>query len=515
MDAVLEDKDHPRQGIWVDQLCIDQASGADKQRAVAAMDVIYESCTRLLVLLEDVFLDAREVALMEKYDPSKRNFKRLWRPEGDGEKEAFVGLYAKVNAARWWERAWCSHEFSMSEPWNDKRMYDVHDAGFVINAPGGGTVKMKWLTLNLLMGSALNFLEEKAGNVWSGFKGWAVFSGFRSGEDRENGWRSSLMARHNGVAMKGCTQMEDRLSIMINLCGLGLAYVGGPLESKEEVLYISVLLALAAGEVYPLTMFDKKCLTLDDGPTWLARSIVARDTTIPNFRQRALKTIHTISPCEIDLDVLFVSVPWQWVPGGLLTPTYSIFPDLIPTTQPVPHFRSPHLDTINSSHSDLTLDIRRRAFLAACLLNGHTFTARLWAQLYRDVVVSYYNTSFFKNFAPNTSLLPAARMLLAILLPVTSLLALPYPPSFGLEDALLFLTWLTDLRSLYYLRLAIGVGGEALITEVSGNKWFGEGPEREMRLGVPVELVGTSCIFKRAWILRPRGGGGWRIVGKG
>jgi hypothetical protein len=41
VDAILEDKSHDRQGIWMDQLCIDQTSVFDKKRAVAAMDVIY------------------------------------------------------------------------------------------------------------------------------------------------------------------------------------------------------------------------------------------------------------------------------------------------------------------------------------------------------------------------------------------------------------------------------------------------------------------------------------------
>ena len=40
VDAMISEKDHPRVGIWMDQLCIDQNSPEDKRKSVAAMDVI-------------------------------------------------------------------------------------------------------------------------------------------------------------------------------------------------------------------------------------------------------------------------------------------------------------------------------------------------------------------------------------------------------------------------------------------------------------------------------------------
>ena len=70
VDAIISEKNHPRVGIWMDELCIDQVSSEDKRQSVAAMDIIYRSCIRLLVLLEDVFLNEAEVSLYLKYDPS-------------------------------------------------------------------------------------------------------------------------------------------------------------------------------------------------------------------------------------------------------------------------------------------------------------------------------------------------------------------------------------------------------------------------------------------------------------
>jgi hypothetical protein len=80
VDAIIGEKNHPRVGIWMDQLCIDQKSPEDKRMSVAAMDVIYRSCIRLLVLLEDVFLDTAEIALHSNYEFPRAHFDPAWWP---------------------------------------------------------------------------------------------------------------------------------------------------------------------------------------------------------------------------------------------------------------------------------------------------------------------------------------------------------------------------------------------------------------------------------------------------
>ena len=69
------------------------------------------------------------------------------------------------------------------------RHLDVHQATFVMNGPDGSTVKVKWLILT--------------GYVTSGEDPTT-----RNGEVS----RPSIMARHNGVAQKGCQYFEDRVS---------------------------------------------------------------------------------------------------------------------------------------------------------------------------------------------------------------------------------------------------------------------------------------------------------------
>ena len=54
--------------------------------------------------------------------------------------------------------------------------------------------------------------------------------------------------------------LEDRLSIIVNLSGLALAYQRQAQQNADKVMYISAVLAMAAGEAYPLTMFSGRTL---------------------------------------------------------------------------------------------------------------------------------------------------------------------------------------------------------------------------------------------------------------
>ncbi|KAJ4986241.1 O-methyltransferase family 2 [Stagonosporopsis vannaccii] len=513
VDAIIGEKNHPRVGIWMDQLCINQVSAIDKQKCVAAMDIIYKSCIRLLVLLEDVYLDEREIALCNKYDPSKVAYDLAWRPSKI-EKQVFDSFRDKVNAARWWQRAWCFHEFNVNEPWGDMRQGSkIHNATFIMNGPNGSTVKMKWWTLHYVMGTAIN----------DGV-GQEIFVPVDVG-DREPGYRGSLMARHNAVIKKGCLLLEDKLSIMINMSGLALAYQGPTVNSEDELLYIVSLIALAAGETYPITMFKGQTLPeLEGRPSWFQRHLFA-DVSIPRFKLKGLHGIYRISMQDIELDMVFLPPPFTWkdVEGKELKCTYNIFPNTIETTRIVTHGPiSEHLVTASQPDSDL--DRPRRRFLAACITNGYSFTARLWAQLKEDVVGVNYNQGLFQDLAPNPSLLSAAKQLIAHLLPVSQVLGLPISLTFTLEDAHLFLTWLTDPRSMYYIsiytyRIPCTVDGQgAFTTGAQVNAHFQDGPFNEVRAALPTDLLDASCIPLRIWLLRPSNTedaeGKWRLVGK-
>jgi len=534
VDAILSEKGHAREGIWIDQICIDQTSSVDKQKSVAAMDVIYRSCRRLLVLLEDVELTEVEARLSETYNVHIMASDRSWLP-GPEARADFVSFYEKVNRARWWTRAWCLHEFNTNEPWSDQRQYDLRrNAMFIMNGPKGSTVKMKWISLQLIMSSALDLLpiEAKFGSKY--FEGWAIFTGFipqnasRAGDDNTV-WRPSIMSGYNGVGKKGCQNPADRISIMLNMGKRALAYTGEELDSREDVLYFSALLALAAGESYPLSMMDGKPLALKGKASWLSRGITNEETVIPAFRLGGVSGIHRISEQDIELDVIFFNRPSVIVgDGDSLLPTYNIFPDVIPITYPamqftedIPGTRSAYSPETQSASDN---DQYRRRFLAACIMNGRDFTARLWEQLKRDVVKPNYNQGAHKDLAPNPELRePAQRLLEEFGTPTTE--NIPSPSALDLEEATFFLTWVTDPRSMYYISFTLPVrmqctidGREAILTAMFRNDHFTKGPFEELRVAIPTDLLGATCIPLRLWVLRPVKKDGdimrWRIVGK-
>ncbi|KAH6214061.1 hypothetical protein HBI42_145430 [Parastagonospora nodorum] len=530
VEAILADKDHPREGIWMDQLCIDQTSSLDKGKSVAAMDIIYRSCIRLVILLEDVCLDEQEAKLHEEYDNTKRKFETKWVP-GETERNVFISFYNKVNAARWWKRAWCLHEFSVNGPWTDKRQCNIiHNATFIVNGPGGSTVKIKWVNLHFIMANVLYVLHNFVENPIDRFNGQYIFSGVgRVGNDWDSDLRSSLMARHSRVVRQGSLYLSDRLRVIINMCSLGLAYLGPELDTEDRVLYYSSLLALARGEIYPLVILldqlEKKPIIFDDKPTWLCRGVGQAHTSIPSFNLKNLQGIHRITTEDIELDMIFFKSPWELVTKENLRTTYTVFPSLIPTVQPAKYTPGKFADSTTSEWSDEDLDQCRRRFLAGCLMNGYAYIARLWEQLKRDVVVASYNDTIFKKLTPHPPFHDAAQELLRQLLPVSELLCIPPPSAFTLEDAHLFLTWLADPRSIYYIgafthRLQSTTPGsaQAFVTGLHPKQYNDKGPMNELELAVPIDLLGASCATFRVWILRPgKGetkGSKWRLVGK-
>jgi hypothetical protein len=50
------------EGVWLDKLCINQADNNEKEHQVGAMDIVYRSARRVVILLEDVQLSVKEEA---------------------------------------------------------------------------------------------------------------------------------------------------------------------------------------------------------------------------------------------------------------------------------------------------------------------------------------------------------------------------------------------------------------------------------------------------------------------
>lgn len=118
VEAVLEERGiisergrHPdfcRECVFVDNICIDQQDDSVKQRSIAMMDVIYKTCRKLMILLEDVLLSKAEVDAVARI-----GYKHM-TPGPDREIDAadlphLSSAWRKVEKSRWWIRSWYLH----------------------------------------------------------------------------------------------------------------------------------------------------------------------------------------------------------------------------------------------------------------------------------------------------------------------------------------------------------------------------------------------------------------------
>ncbi|USW48939.1 Putative heterokaryon incompatibility [Septoria linicola] len=496
----------PRECVFIDAMCIDQTDEDEKQRNIDMMDIIYKSCRKLMILLEDVVFTDEEVAAVTRidYEQIVPGFTHDI-PEADS--RHLISAWRKIEASRWWGRAWCWHEFEVNEPWDTLRCsYYVHCALFVVRH-AEGTFKVKWLQLlwiRAMTGSdtsdTLTTKELQNATRWTIADNRTSRHGdvpFR----REGSARSSVMARLSVINSTESSIPADIVSIVINLSGLALYYRGRP-TSREEVIWIVTTLALAAGEKSALTLMNGEMLSIRGQESWLSQHAAEANLSVPTFVLGGNLGLHRITPHAIELDLLFFEHVVEWPRTDNLELADRVFPQSpIPTT-PI-RYRAGLPDSAQRTE-DPSWEARRRGFLAHACESGLNFILRLWNQLQRQVVQESYDQGGLLPFEANELLRPNAYNLHELLTSGENSLEQTQE---HLESLLLFLTWLTDPRSMYYvsafcLRLPCGVDDFAFVSGImlrnnaalELTKW---------RIAIPVDLTDTSCQAYRAWLLRP------------
>lgn len=389
-------------------------------------------------------------------------------------------------------------------------------------SPSIGTTTVAWLTLQSIIGQMMLLHPDRVGVDLSA-PGTVFLSGldnktspFNDDPQRTRGsLKSSILSKFHAVVSTNCSVPQDRLSIALNLSSLGLAVSK---QIPEDMVELSaVALSLAAGEKEALTFINTSPTMAGGKESWFMRHHAGRSTAIRKFVLGSNQAIHHIDSEKIELDLVIFRY-------GLATPategdiafTRQIFPDTIPTTKP--KIRHGYTGKYSSSHrSNEELDPPRRRFLANCARLGPQYIARLWRVLDREVIPDSYSTGTFKSFEANTSLEAKAQRLCGVL---------GNSELLGLQDATLFLTWLTDPRSMYYVSAfshavpCTAAGDGALMTSMIFRDGFSD---TSIQLAIPRDLVGYHCDPPRVWVLSPVGGKAasdaaedcqWQIIGK-
>lgn len=254
----------PGEGIWVDQLCINQRDQKEKERAIASMDLVYERARLVVIVIEDTTMLESEASVIEKLQyrsfrsEKSDSFPKLLSKHGP----TVWNVISKIGSSRWFQRAWCSHEFHLCQ-----------DAVFIIPCEARNPISLQLNTLQRV-------LRFKGG--------WVPASAMLSNESLE-GYRTLvflltsryvLSKKYNsdkpvvGVCylVNGlqASVFGDKVSIALNLLDLGL-YFRGTIFSEGHCRYILTLLSLAAGDPLALCCSGE---TLDnDGYEWMKKSL--------------------------------------------------------------------------------------------------------------------------------------------------------------------------------------------------------------------------------------------------
>jgi curved DNA-binding protein CbpA len=274
LQAVWEERISDHEGLWIDQICIDQDSNEEKTTSMSAMDMVYRSARLVVVALDDLELSEKEGQVLETHmleyeklrhvDPKKR-FRRQQTPYLEG--KAGFGLLQvlqKMLSSSWFRRAWCRHEMRLAR-----------DHVFLLPCHTGAAGSFKRTVLRLTSSCIAHLLAlatEVPFDARIESLKPALHAFFRdrtqpitNGTDftSHHGNFSTVVAEVFGMEAGGDPRLpeeqreadarRDKVSIILNTMECGLALNPRPKfgrvgMSKEDCYYSLLLLALAAGD---------------------------------------------------------------------------------------------------------------------------------------------------------------------------------------------------------------------------------------------------------------------------
>jgi len=271
---LLENRKSPAEGIWVDQVCINQEYENDKQVAIASMDFIYSNARQAIIVLEDIRLSGSEDALL---------FRAGWMDISD---------------SRWGQEFLRRH-------------------GGLLEA----VLCISMLTEEILLRPSVFIQMEEICNPYFADQQDlrdqrdAVIPAYNSlfslttvPPESENTYVIPSLRDFRRSHALGCTLISDKTSIAINTCGLGLSFTGS-VHTDDECHWIFLLLALAAGDTSALaTTGEVFCLHGDQKTRIWYHKPHANDGNQYRILPRLLESQHiaAINPKQIILDLLFL-----------------------------------------------------------------------------------------------------------------------------------------------------------------------------------------------------------------
>ncbi|KAF2649664.1 hypothetical protein K491DRAFT_721455 [Lophiostoma macrostomum CBS 122681] len=120
-EAVLREKGE-KEGLWFDQVCVNQEDENEKSLTVAAIDLIYSNARVVVAALDDIAVEEDELDFLTQYIDQYDTFdfqsdqqpNRGLHPPFMQQEPTFWSLLDRILGSVWFERAWCAHELRMA-----------------------------------------------------------------------------------------------------------------------------------------------------------------------------------------------------------------------------------------------------------------------------------------------------------------------------------------------------------------------------------------------------------------
>jgi hypothetical protein len=355
--AVIGERMMADEGLWIDQVCIDQTNKVEKNISIPAMAALYKHARVVLVALEDVEVDDTEQKFLRKFIPEFENSGTilLERPhfrEAPAYMEKYLvfrGFFNKICRSRWFTRAWCSHEMRLGQ----KHIFYMrctetgsHNANTVLGFSGEFLSYMHSLASETHTGPGV--VLEVQHTIASVFDLEKQKDKIRRILDDQPGDLENVESYTTHIRqvlrlgaggdpdlpneLRLCDANCDKISIVLNVMGNGLnlkrSQDGESLKrfaSQDECYRQLMILALAAGDPLALCALRKPLRIGTNGCSWLCHlgggdtGSAPESTPLPLLSSPSIKIDESPSARWIELDGLVLR--WGEVPSKVYIDT--------------------------------------------------------------------------------------------------------------------------------------------------------------------------------------------------
>ncbi|RFU28516.1 hypothetical protein B7463_g7816, partial [Scytalidium lignicola] len=329
--AAIAERNAANEGVWIDQLCIDQKNREEKKIAIAAMDAVYKHARSVFVALEDIEVNQAEQLFMLEFIPEFESSETILSRPHFGETPAYMerntvlrDFFTKITSSRWFTRAWCSHEMRLGQ----KHTFYIpceatgpHNKNLVLGLTGEflwylcslssevPSVNSRNLDVKGII--ARNFdmqkqiikirriMNDQPGDVKS--DGADYVANIMETFELDAGGDPDLPEEAR-IADANC----DKISIVLNILGNGLnlkiersAEAMKPYASLDECYRQLLILALAAGDPLSLCCLGRP---LKPNTTTARSSWLCQPTNLDTGSAPELHSLPVLSPSSITLD---------------------------------------------------------------------------------------------------------------------------------------------------------------------------------------------------------------------